>query len=324
MRDSKSKQQPQEAGRSAPAPQTDLNGERIRVLWLLNVVVGLTVLVLCWLAWCTYSSNKYLHEGDPTISRILLLNGDIRYYDEALTMSARMAAATGNPAWETRYWKLDPKLTIALDELRSLAPSVSSGDATELTDAANEVLIGLENRAFELSRNGEREQALALLLSNEYGAQKLAYAAGMDQLHRELQRFTNKEEGRQHVQTEWSLAAVLVLSPLLLVFWWLMVRAARHWHTTIEERTTSLIEANNELLIAMEIANEANRAKGQFLSQMSHELRTPMNAILGFGQFLGDTNLNEGQRRDLDQILASGRHLVGLVDELLEAGDNAA
>jgi len=68
-------------------------------------------------------------------------------------------------------------------------------------------------------------------------------------------------------------------------------------------------------------ANRANKAKSEFLSSMSHELRTPLNAILGFGQLLeSDTErpLSEDQKESLSYILSSGRHLLSLVNDVLE------
>jgi PAS domain S-box-containing protein len=65
-------------------------------------------------------------------------------------------------------------------------------------------------------------------------------------------------------------------------------------------------------------AESASRAKSEFLSRMSHELRTPLNAILGFGQLLELDELAENQRESVLQILHSGRHLLGLIDEVLD------
>src|SRR5439155_19597629 len=58
--------------------------------------------------------------------------------------------------------------------------------------------------------------------------------------------------------------------------------------------------------------------KSEFLSRMSHELRTPLNSVLGFGQILEMSGLDEEQLESVSQILAGGRHLLGLIDEILD------
>ena len=71
-------------------------------------------------------------------------------------------------------------------------------------------------------------------------------------------------------------------------------------------------------LAAKREADRANTAKSEFLSRMSHELRTPLNAILGFGQLLQLEDLNEDQTESVDHILRAGRHLLGLINEVLD------
>jgi signal transduction histidine kinase len=65
-------------------------------------------------------------------------------------------------------------------------------------------------------------------------------------------------------------------------------------------------------------ADRANAAKSEFLNRMSHELRTPLNAILGFGQLLQLDDLNQEQEESVDHILRAGRHLIGLINEVLD------
>ncbi len=79
--------------------------------------------------------------------------------------------------------------------------------------------------------------------------------------------------------------------------------------------------ANAAIQASMDEAIRANRAKSDFLSSMSHELRTPMNSILGFAQLLyddPDDPLSENHQRFTKRILDGGRHLLVLIDQVLD------
>jgi PAS domain S-box-containing protein len=93
----------------------------------------------------------------------------------------------------------------------------------------------------------------------------------------------------------------------------------------VHERTLALGAANEQL--QQEIAerrraeakaDHANRAKSDFLSRMSHELRTPLNGILGFAQLLEMESLPADHEESVAQILKAGRHLLGLINEVLD------
>ena len=77
-----------------------------------------------------------------------------------------------------------------------------------------------------------------------------------------------------------------------------------------------------ELEQAKQGAEKANRAKTDFLSRMSHELRTPMNAVLGFAELIKmedrDEKLSSDQRDFIEEILKAGRHLLELINEVLD------
>jgi PAS domain S-box-containing protein len=81
----------------------------------------------------------------------------------------------------------------------------------------------------------------------------------------------------------------------------------------ITERNRTQVELARQAEV-----ERASQAKSEFLSRMSHELRTPLNAVLGFGQLLETGELDARQRRNVAQILKGGRHLLELINEVLD------
>ena len=89
----------------------------------------------------------------------------------------------------------------------------------------------------------------------------------------------------------------------------------------VVDRTAALEASNQGLVHARLAAENANRAKSEFLSSMSHELRTPLNAIMGFGQLLANSTiaLPEGKRAEFTRhIVNAGSHLLDLINEILD------
>lgn len=90
----------------------------------------------------------------------------------------------------------------------------------------------------------------------------------------------------------------------------------RHIGEFIHRQQTAI-----ELLKAKDQAEASNRSKSQFLANMSHELRTPLNAIIGYSELLQEDAEMEGRKEmisDLNKVKNAGRHLLGLVNDILD------
>lgn len=89
----------------------------------------------------------------------------------------------------------------------------------------------------------------------------------------------------------------------------------------VEERTEALKRTTEEAQEAKQASEEANKAKSVFLANMSHELRTPLNAIIGYSEMLQEDAEDMGQEdfvADLQKIHGAGKHLLGLINDVLD------
>lgn len=113
----------------------------------------------------------------------------------------------------------------------------------------------------------------------------------------------------------WKITALFVVLILFTLFW---IKRQKRIILQKEVHQHELEKLQNELKIALQKAQDATKAKSDFLSNMSHEIRTPMNSILGFTEILSHEITNNVHKDYLNSIKTSSKTLLGIINDILD------
>ena len=241
---------------------------------------------------------------DLTGDRTVQLTRDIeqiRYYDELLTMSARLAAATGDMSYVQRYREAAPKLDVVIADAFSLVHDAAGRAAVSQTYGANRALVALEENSFKLLAAGEREAAYDLLTGTRYVELKAAYTTGMHAALSLIDQADHASTNGSYRQQTASLVAGGVVAAALGLMW---------FRTSVGlNRSRSRLQPSAE-------------SKDEFLAGVSHELRTPLTAVVGYSSLLhsGWGDMDDEERQTLVGLIhEQSTEMAHIVEDLLVA-----
>jgi signal transduction histidine kinase len=217
---------------------------------------------------------------------------------------------------------LENQLRLAIAEAGS-----NTDITTGLTDVRNrlgefdEILVDLKTNHPTPSQIADAGPELEQILTELESDYKLFYTSGENQFFVDIAASLRNQTRYQTL--------LLALGGLLVVFSLGLIISLRESVNSELARAYSLLEAENrerrrlfdEAQDARAAAERASHAKSAFLASMSHEIRTPLNAIIGFTRIVrrkGAETLPEKQVENLDKVLASAEHLLGLINTVLD------
>jgi methyl-accepting chemotaxis protein PixJ len=174
-------------------------------------------------------------------------SGEIRHLDEVLTMSARMAAQTGDKKWEKRYNDYVPKLDTAIKEALAGANDAIRQEASQ-TDAANQALIKMETAAFEEVGKKNLAAAQAILFGSEYEAQKIRYSTGNDKVLASIETLIQRQIDTYRRDLLMSIGFAVAILPILIGSWLIVLAAVRSYIEERQEAQMALQDSQSNLL----------------------------------------------------------------------------
>lgn len=214
------------------------------------------------------STRNAMQESMHRAVRIAELRGTIAYLDEYLTMSARVAALSGDERWIRRYNEAEPRLDAAIDEAVALATPDVAVALARTTDDANRRLVELERASFAYVRKGDRNAAWKLLDGQEYTNLKGIYAEGIQTFGKDLTALALAHAASLH-RRAWLEACGLLLGGAILFIATLIafrngarLRQALA-HTEAVARHDTLTDLPNRLKFREHMDHVLNRLHGE-------------------------------------------------------------
>jgi len=261
-----------------------------------------------------YQKNKqdyalrihYFSTNPNDAIRLNQLQSQIAYIDEILTMSARMAAFTGDSYWKNRYDRMVTILDASIAEALERTNNINLASFLAEVSAANDKLIALEEQAFLYVEQNQLPEAVEVLFGDEYQVQKEVYAKGIEKFSIAINEEVNEAilNAEQYIKIK-ALIIFIVLS-VFTAFIFYLTRRIKNWEINLENRNVELEKKKNELEI--------------FSYSMSHDLKAPLKSIQGFSKRIDKyiaTEKFDGIKELNSHVISNAVKLDKLVDDIM-------
>lgn len=289
---------------------------------LLSAALIFTSVMLTWSIWYSYQVYDNAVNTSKRQFQTERLRGTIRHLDEVVNMSLRMAAASGDVQWHSRYSQFQPALHDAINEAVTLLPDISIDETNSIAESMN-VISKMESLVFELIFDKRVSEAQELLRSNSYLSQMRIYTSKITEINSAMSSDIDASNHIDEYGIRRYFMPVLLLLLILVSSWAIFFRVAGKWkkmlpasNRTFEQSVSKKTAEMNDAKIHLEKELAFNKNKKddaikrnvileQSIHEQSHKLLLLMEQAESAGaeksQFLA--NMSHELRTPMHGIL---------------------
>ncbi len=236
------------------------------------LVIGgvITVLLVLWLVWSTYSLHERMLSTIEMAASVQSTISKIHFIDEGLTLSARLAVESGDRIWEQNYRRLEEELSQAMKQVSHELGGEESLDAMVKLLASNAGLVSLEYQALGLVRENQSGEAQKIFESDDYLALKASYSRDMARFSLSLDRLLNQRIEALSTQTHRQIGAALVVLLGLFLGWAAIYRILQQQQKRLQDQSDALHKEIDERKLAEQRAWQESHLREVILDSANY------------------------------------------------------
>jgi len=207
---------------------------------ILVVAMSLTLMAIIWMGGNSYYFYYLMTHQIANDMKVGNLGDEIFFVNSVLTQSARMAAMTGDPKWETKYQSQSGRLEYDIHQIETAYDDPEMRSLATSAAATHELLANEERQSFGLVRHGRLEEARKTIEGQKYTEYKLIYADNLNKLAQKLHDKTQERFNKVARNFYNTIYLILFGGSVLLLSWFVALRNIRRWQKELEFARSAL------------------------------------------------------------------------------------